>query len=202
MNQQNIGKYNRLFIAIDPTREVKANIMHAIIKLQHEIGKNIITNWTKDTNLHITLKYLGETPYEKISSLYHAVKEIAKTKQVFTIEAHGLGAFPSLEHARTIFIGINDLNHELALLAQEIAMATYKLGFMAETRPFQPHITIAKIKNHGNVASMKQILTTAFNRSFGKIKVAALTLYESKTLPTGSIYEALLRVPLGDKNAY
>ena len=136
----------RTFLAID-----LPSSLHSTIGQKQEILKRELAgiSWVKSENLHITLKFLGDTPETKIDELQQVVTQAVKGIPSFVITLRGFGAFPDKRAPRTLWTGIEGDTEILVSLANQIESAVAPLGFPPESKPFRPHLTLARIKrNH------------------------------------------------------
>lgn len=176
----------RIFFAIALPDEVK----QAIIQLTSVLKKQLMPlhlSWIKDNNLHITLRFLGETPQQKIPQLVDAVKTALQNIKPFNIELTAIRPFPtSRPH---LLIRTATLSKELATLFYAIDETCQQQGFSPDRRPFVPHITLARSENQLKITPVQ--LSKIENNSFA---VTAVNLFESKTMPTGSVYTSLAEI--------
>jgi 2'-5' RNA ligase len=100
--------------------------------------------WVRVEGLHLTLRFLGQTPMERVAGLERALIEVARTIEPFTVTISGAGAFPDPRHPRTLWLGIQVGAERLAALAAEVGAVATVDGERLETRPFAPHLTIAR----------------------------------------------------------
>ncbi|MFW9777718.1 MAG: RNA 2',3'-cyclic phosphodiesterase [Candidatus Heimdallarchaeota archaeon] len=148
----------------------------------------------KSNQLHITLKFIGETPDESISSIKSGLAKVEFTP--FSISLNGLGCFPNLNYIRVVWIGIQVGQPDLTNIANQVRAAIDSLGFPREKRPFSPHLTLARVKKLGS--SEKQTIHTLIQDnqdiSFGKQTIDAVILKKSTLTPKGPVYEDIITV--------
>ena len=107
----------RTFIAIP--------VPESVFKLQSNL-KNTISEktgkvrWVKRDQLHITLKFVGDTPEESIDDVRSAIKIIADNTKPFEIFIQGTGCFPKIERPRVMWIGLNGALGQLNQLVKNI----------------------------------------------------------------------------------
>jgi 2'-5' RNA ligase len=128
-------------------------------------------------NLHLTLKFIGES-YD-LQGITKALSEVRGAPAEVGLK--GLGTFP-----RVLWIGVQA---DLASLAARIDQALEPLGITRETRPFSPHLTIARMKD-GRMPKFNE------QPDFGSFRISEFVLYESKLGSSGPTYTALERFPL------
>lgn len=187
------GGNMRLFIAID--------IDDKEIKYKTSIIQNMLVNsgvrGTHPTvdQLHITLKFLGETPDFKIKLINDVLGKI-KVDEKIVLNINGVGAFPSLKKPRIIFLDVK-ANDVLYVLQSQIERGMVKLGFKKEDRPFKPHITIFRIKKPWSWKSYleKELVSVHIDKT---LYINEFKLKESLLTPSGPIYKDLNVYKLGD----
>jgi 2'-5' RNA ligase len=179
----------RLFISIDLPDELKEKIV-AII---NEIKKlNVIDgNFTKPAQLHLTLKFLGETSREKVDKIKTTLEEIAARTSKFNIILQGLGHF---DH-KILWAGGPD-NNDLKNLAYIIDSELSKLGFEKETREFAIHLTLARVRYWKDKTKFSELLEKYSSEVFGKFTVRELKLMKSTLTSTGPVYEEVAEFSL------
>jgi 2'-5' RNA ligase len=146
--------------------------------------------WVPPANYHVTLKYLGWARNEAIVAIGDALARAVAGTRRFDVQVARLGAFASLERATVLWAGIAD-PAPLAALAGKVDTAMTALGFAAETRPYAPHLTLARLKAP---AALREVVLPLAEQMFGGGGVTEVILYESETKPTGSVYRELRRI--------
>lgn len=198
----------RTFIALDIAPDIKSIIRKAIKPLQTAWPG---IRWTDDSQLHITLKFLGDVPVNEIHQVIEAAQQAVRNREAFDLVLEGLGAFPNLDHPRTVWIGISEGLEDLQELSDRIETELMPLGFHRENRPFTPHITIGRIKqskpNRNERQAKKSVIDTPISladdfftkesdRFFGSCPVDEIVVYASELFPDGPQYEVLGTGPL------
>jgi len=175
----------RLFVAIEISPEVRAALA-ALLKELRAIAPR--AKWVRPENLHITLKFLGETDSSKLAAIRNALSTI-RSSQAATFRFRGLGCFPNAKRARVLWVGM-EASPNLPPLAAEIDQAMHKLGFPLEDRPFTPHLTLARFQPPGlppELAATQESVP----REFGSLTAGEFHLIESKLKPAGAEYTSL-----------
>lgn len=95
-------------------------------------------------NLHITLKFLGETGEDFARRAETALTAALAGVPGFAVSLAGLGVFPPVGAPRVLWIGIQEGERALAELAARIEDALAKAGFSREKRRYEPHVTLAR----------------------------------------------------------
>jgi RNA 2',3'-cyclic 3'-phosphodiesterase len=146
--------------------------------------------WVAPINYHVTLAFLGWTGTEAIGPVCDALEAAAAGESRFTFRAARLGGFPSLDRASVLWAGIED-GGTLGRLAQSIGEVMAGLGFARETRPYHPHVTIARLPSS---RAIREVVLPMAEQMFGDTKVDGVTLFESETKSTGSVYRELEKI--------
>jgi len=145
-------------------------------------------NWSPVENLHITGKFIGEWPEERLRELEGAL-ETLNPPGSFEVTIARFGYFPNPHNPRTLFAGVQ-AGPALAGLATRIDEALVPLGVARESRPYSPHLTLARIKQE-NIRELREHIANMTNFDFGTFQVSEFHLYLSTTGPKGSVYTPL-----------
>ncbi|HEY4088515.1 MAG TPA: RNA 2',3'-cyclic phosphodiesterase [Bryobacteraceae bacterium] len=167
----------RLFIGISLPDEVSERLAGVIGELQREVR----ANWSPVANLHITLKFIGSWPDERLDELKNEL-QVMRRGPVFPVKITQPGYFPNPHRPHSLFAGVQ-AGPGLAALAGA-------LGIEKE-RGYHPHVTLARIKDQSQVQTLRGRVADVTNPEFGEFEVRAFHLYESRTGPRGSVYTKL-----------
>jgi 2'-5' RNA ligase len=184
------GKINlrlmRLFTAIDLPREI-VDRLDALISELRPLAR---IRWSPASNLHITVKFIGRWPDERVEELKSALAGLPGRAPV-PIRISGLGYFPNLKSPRVFWAGV-DASPDLARLAAETDVALEKLGVEPEKRRYSPHLTLARI---AEPAQARRLPRDSDARDFGAFTADRFYLYLSEPHPSGSVYTKLSEFP-------
>ena len=180
----------RLFTGIDLSPEVR----NAIDKLLAKLRPQARIRWSPVENLHITTKFIGAWPEEKLPSLKEALAEVP-VPPPFEIGIGGLGWFPNPHSPRVFWAGI-DAPAALADLAAATEERLSDLGIAREDRKFSPHLTLARIKEPQQLGSLRRAIAGLDSSDFGRFRADRFFLYLSEPSPAGSRYRKLAEFPL------
>jgi len=183
----------RTFIAVSLPPSVQTGIGKLIRSLQSH-GDGV--SWVETRNLHITLKFLGDTPLNDLPQLIHAVTQSIQQTDSFDLTLHGIGVFPNWESPKTIWIGCREGSEELRQLAEKIGKGLIPLGFPMEARKFSPHLTIGRIKKVAVESSLMSMLAEQKDCSFGSRCVDEVQIISSELTRKGPLYDELAAIPL------
>ena len=182
----------RLFVGIAIADSVVRELKSATARLRSSDGSASDTlRWTAPDSWHITLQFLGNATPAQLTCL---------TAQLATVHSMPvpveLGAFGCFDRAG-IFIADVMATPALTALSQRVVAATARCGFVAEARPFHPHITLARAKGQGRGAGIRRLADEMRNRPpFSHFTAREFLLYESHLSARGPRYEVLNRFPL------
>jgi 2'-5' RNA ligase len=183
----------RAFLAVDPPQE----IFNGIIKIQERLRKAIQGDirWVRPEGIHLTLKFFGYVYESDIANISHVVKNNVANMKALMLNVTNLGAFPSVNRPRVLWLGIDGDTDALINLQTEIDAGFQDYGFKKEDRPFRPHLTLARIKEPKGLVGLAETVTKNEDYIAGSFTVSGLTLFKSDLKPTGAIYTKLAHFP-------
>ena len=180
----------RLFTGLDLAPDVVANLE----RLLEQLKPTAPLKWSPPRNLHITTKFIGEWPGERLEELKTALGNLpAPPPMAIAIEK--LGFFPNPHAARIFWAGVK-AGDGLAALARATDDATAALGVAKEARPYSPHLTLARIANPGRLPGLLNAVAALPSLEFGAFTADRFYLYQSQPSPAGSVYTKLAEFPL------
>lgn len=183
----------RIFIAV----ELDANLHQAIVDTQRRLdAAGAKVRWIKPGNLHLTLRFLGEISPVKVARAKLAAREAAAGVGPFTISLRTLGAFPSLQRPKVIWIGVDEGGEQLETLARRLDSALARQRFPRESHEFRPHLTLARVKDARHWGDLVRALGQFKDVAIGSQRVEALTVMESRLMPEGPVYTRVEEVRL------
>jgi 2'-5' RNA ligase len=180
----------RLFVALDLAEDVRGALRELISKLQ---PKSQGARWVPPENLHVTLKFIGHVDEEKLRPIQGALATVHSSEPV-NLHFRGMGFFPNEFKPRAVWCGIA-ASPNLAALAADIDQALAPLGVAADTRPFTPHLTLARFKSDEGVREVVGAANEMKSYEFGAASQTNFHLYESLLKPTGAQYNRLASFP-------
>jgi RNA 2',3'-cyclic 3'-phosphodiesterase len=180
----------RAFLAFDIENTTILERLNAAQQLLVQTGADL--KQVQAQNIHITIRFLGEISPSMVNKVFKAMQEV--NFKPFTIKFCGLGVFPSLSYPRVVWIGITDGAQELKSIFDQIEPQMRNLGFAADSQPFSPHLTIARVKSSRNKAQLVELVAKRENYDFGAIKAECFKLKRSHLSPRGPTYSTLKEV--------
>jgi 2'-5' RNA ligase len=181
----------RAFIAIELPQDIKEHLGRIQTKLKTAQAD---VKWTSPSNIHLTLKFLGEIDERQKDAALRAMRTIAALNKPFTIALGLAGGFPGINSPRVIWIGLELGDQRVKALADGLEKELTASGFPPETRKFSPHITLGRTRSGKNRRQLSEVLE-ALNSKPAKNAIAVgvkeIALFKSTLTPRGSIYEKL-----------
>jgi 2'-5' RNA ligase len=179
----------RIFIALDIPADVRAHLTSYM-----ERARALATDarWARIEGLHVTLKFVGHVDDAVVERIKAALASIKAAP--FEVKFAGVGFFPNPNAARVFWAGVDGGDH-LARLASSIDAALEKLGFQRETKPYHPHLTLARTSSRP-LRGLKPLLDEP-PPQFGTMTAREFFLYQSQPQKGGSKYTKLERFVLG-----
>ena len=177
----------RIFAAIkiNPEDELTTAFFHIKSGLRNEKIK-----WVELNNLHITLKFFGETDERRIPEICENLEIVSRSNTFFSFDLKNIGVFGSSYKPRVIWLGIEN-NEPLVSLGKQILNKMDGLGFKIDRQNFVPHLTLGRIKFIENKILFNKTIGEFRNRLFQEVHVNSFHLFESILKPSGPEYKIL-----------
>jgi 2'-5' RNA ligase len=182
----------RSFIAIELPRELKLELG----RLEDELasGSRAPVKWVDPANMHITLKFLGDISPGMTGRITSVIEEAAREIQPFHLEAGGLGVFPNPRRVQVVWVGLDGETDRLNRLQKGIESGLVPLGFRAESRPFTPHLTLARVRERAmpdERQALGQLIESTGFTAECKFQVDYVHLMRSQLTREGPIYSRI-----------
>ena len=179
----------RTFIAIELPPDVRARVAQHIVRLRRELP-DVRANWSRENNLHLTLKFLGNVPVVDIPRVSYAIASATQSVPSFELTFSDCGMFPP--HGRPSVLWLGTQASGLQMLHAAIENELAEAGFAREMRPFHPHLTIARLRQSQGAHQLAQL-----HQSLGftaiAIAVSEVVVFRSELLKQGSRHTAISR---------
>jgi 2'-5' RNA ligase len=173
-------------VALALPAAVRDELARAIEALRSAVPN---AKWVPPENLHLTLAFLGSVEADRIDELAAAIASAIEDNAQISTSVGELGAFPSVRRARVVWAGLDDLTGGLRGLAGKVAGVLEPLGFPRESRAFQPHVTLARLRAPGAIElGAVQVEPLTFS-------VERVSLFESRLGRPAPVYEELATFP-------
>lgn len=184
----------RLFLALELAPALLGALESAIAPLRAEAPE---IAWVPPQKRHLTLKFLGEVPDDRVASVVALAGAVANGHRPFAMRLGGIGAFPNFRRARVVWIGV-EAEPRLELLHHDLEVAGETRGFEIEGRAFRPHITLARVRVPLAADHMRRVARAARRIDFSaEQEIARITLFESAVVQAGASYRRLHAATLG-----
>jgi len=174
----------RTFIAIEIPANLRAAVIDYIKRLRNRVP-DVSASWSREDNLHLTLRFLGDVPVARMGDVSTAASAAARASGPFELILAGSGVFPPRGKPSVLWIGIEDPHGALQTVQQRLEEECAARGFTRDARAFHPHLTLARIrKPHG----AKDLATAHVTADFAVQTFTAkeLVVFRSELLPQGS----------------
>ncbi len=183
----------RLFIAIQI--EPDPELIKLVETLKSKLRHDRIT-WINTNNLHLTLKFIGETNEEFVEAITIAMQKAASTINPFEIRFDKLGLFGSSYDPRVIWIGSIQLNEAVNRLGENVLNELNSIGFKRDRQNFVSHLTIGRIKELSDKSYFQDVIKSQPQIIFQTSLVKKIILFESILRREGPIYKEISVVEL------
>ncbi len=184
---------NRLFCAlkVPPTGAVR----EVLAVFQETLADGRI-NWVHPENLHITLKFFGDTPDLDKPGIIDALRKAATAATPFSFRLRGCGTFGNPRMPRVLWLGI-DNGTGLKSVYHKVNKALEPLGHQPDKKLFVPHLTIGRIKHLRSTEALRGLLEEYRDSVFGDAHIGEIFLFESILRPAGPEYRVVETFKIG-----
>ncbi len=183
-----MNQFIRCFVAI----EIPEPIQNQLARIQGTLRKQIQkASWVKPGNIHLTLKFLGDVDPVDLESIGEAIEGATSRHRSFSLCIGGVGAFPNLARPRVMWAGVKVGGERVSALAQDINLALNHCGFPLDTKKFNPHLTIARLKGRIDLRPYTDQYRQYDRIDGAETTVNAISLIQSQLHPQGAIYSTL-----------
>ncbi|HSC45211.1 MAG TPA: RNA 2',3'-cyclic phosphodiesterase [Candidatus Acidoferrum sp.] len=184
----------RLFVALSLSSEARDNLASLLGEFQRAQPE---IRWNTPDKLHVTLKFIGHVTADKLPAIQNALAGIVAPPS-FHLNFRGIGFFPTERRPVVIWAGIA-APPALALLSDQTDAALSPCGIQRNVHPFQPHLTLARLKDTPLNDASRALVRCRQDDSFGTLYVNQFDLIESKLKSSGAEYTTLRSFPLADQ---
>jgi 2'-5' RNA ligase len=172
----------RLFTAID----LSDDVLRRLDRLLNALRPEAFIKWSPLDNLHVTLKFIGEWPAERVVEIEGELSKLLP-RAPFDVEVRDLGWFPNERSPRVLWAGVHG-GPVLERLARETEELLASVGVRREDRAFAPHLTLARIKNTVPLDSLRSKVNDLQPAVMGSFAVSRFCLYRSDPGSQASVY--------------
>lgn len=183
----------RTFAAV----EVPDDLLKVLERVQAQLSaRGVRARWVRPENLHLTLKFLGATPRERMEAVAAALEAAASAHGAFALTATGIGVFPNPRRPRVIWAGLSGATDALARLQEEIDRRLEAVGFPREARRFHGHLTLGRFAEGATGRGIDAAIAAHAAERFGSFEVREVVLFQSELQAKGAVYTGLARASL------
>lgn len=182
----------RVFLALELGEDLRAGV-EALLR---ELGPRLRqARWVPPENVHLTLRFLGETSEEVVRGLVERLRPALDGVPPFAVTFAGLGVFPDPRRPRVLWVGVPSPPPALFEAQSAIERAVREAGLSPERRPFEPHLTVARFRRpERRVGAVLDAFPT--DRVLGTLDVSEVTCFESELGREKASYRPLAKLPL------
>ena len=177
----------RLFIALPLETSVKDALGGIISDLKSHGGP---VKWVKPDNIHLTLRFLGETDENLVSKIKTEIDAVAAAHTQVTTSISKLGGFPNLGRPRVIWVGIEHNLELLSKMARQMELKARELRFEKEKRAFKAHLTLGRVRQPRGLERLTEAMQ-AYVLEEIPVQFDRIVLFKSTLTPQGPIYDRL-----------
>jgi 2'-5' RNA ligase len=187
----------RLFVAINPPAPVRARVWSDTGALRDALGGAVA--WTRWESLHLTVRFLGEHPEERVVPLRLELERAMEREPAgIHLRLVGAGAFPAPGRARVLWVGV-EANPAVNRLYQSVERACAVAGFGSETRPAVPHVTVGRVRRTARLDGAAASAALAAVRLACEFELRTVDLMQSELTSAGARHTVLAAIPLGER---
>ena len=182
----------RLFVAVPLPESVLEQLADVRYRLQGKVPPGTV-RWVSSDGIHLTLKFLGDTPRDKIPTVKEALSVVGRNALPCTLVAQELGCFPNLRRPRVLWVGVTEPTGRLELLQKAIEEAMTSLGYKPERHSFTPHLTLGRVRRASG-RDQRQIADAVRDTTVGELaefSADGFELIRSDLKPGGAEYTTL-----------
>ena len=192
----------RAFIAIELPDHVLEQIGRLLTRVRQDVPAGLV-RWVRPEGIHLTLHFLGDVNQGQLPEIEAALCSACAPHAPFELQIGELGCFPNPRRPRVVWVGVQESGDRLSRLQRDVERAIVPLGYPADRRGFQPHLTLGRSKaaSHPNKqeAAGLEALGAYVERAkvqVGRMQVEAVRLMRSELLPGGAVYSEIAACPL------
>lgn len=185
----------RLFFAIEMSESVIATTERVLETLSNELPANHV-RLVKPSNLHMTLKFLGEVDEHDIQPIIEAGRKVFSSFCPLRLAVADMGLFPNHDNPTVLWFGVKGETELLRNMEVSLSKELEKLGFPPSQRPFEAHLTIGRVRNDIIRGQLVRLIRKYKDYMLGDSQVEAVTLFESVLARGGAMHRIVERFPL------
>ncbi|MFO8081532.1 MAG: RNA 2',3'-cyclic phosphodiesterase [Armatimonadota bacterium] len=189
----------RLFFGIPLDEALRDGACDLQDALERACPRGPRVKWVERPNLHLTLKFVGDTPAEKLDEIIEIAEEAAAECSPCRVNLRGVGCFPPRGAPRVIWLGLREECPELTELAYALGSRLVKAGLAdAERHPFTAHFTLGRVKERSGGRNLREAIEELCEASVGEMEIDRFSLLSSDLTPQGPVYTKRAEFRLGN----
>ncbi len=187
----------RTFVALD----LDPRLVEAVVRCQRQLESCLpaqSVRWSKRDQLHLTLAFLGDVPATSVEDLMNNLEAQCAGLKAPSLTLQHLGAFPSPEHPRVIWMGLAGDLANLEELHGKVVSACAAHSAHREERDFHPHLSLGRVTGSAGAvgAAFANVLSASPSEPLGSWRPKEVVLYQSELASQGARYTRLATWPL------
>ncbi len=187
----------RTFIALEMNEHLQSHLAGVIRQVAQALPR---LHWVNPAGIHLTLAFLGELDAASLEQARQATVAAAQQVKPFSYHLTRIGIFGSPRQPRVVWMGIEEKSASLSRLHRILNQELAQRDFVTESRPFSPHLTLARVKNAlspEELERLQSILTEKHFISSNEYPVNSINVMKSELSRSGAEYTCLQAYPLG-----
>jgi 2'-5' RNA ligase len=188
----------RAFVAVPLPGSLLDELANVQRRLKGRVPDRSV-RWVRPEGIHLTLKFLGDTPVDKLEQIKQALTAVARNAPSCGFTVGGLGCFPNPRRPRVVWVGVQEPSGRLAAVQDAVEEVLAPLGYEPEGRGFKPHLTLGRIgrkTSRGDAALVGEVVAGTDIGQLAEVAVEEFDLIRSVLKPTGAEYTTLAEFPL------
>ncbi len=184
-----IQTHKRLFVAIKvvPSSE----FLQTIDFIKNNTQRDLI-NWIREDHYHITLKFLGKTPINKIDTIKDSIQKTISNFSSFILKIENTGIFGSKYKPNVLWFGMD--NHQvLKSIKNQLDENIQSIKFKTDKQNFIPHLSLARLKKIEDLVFFQKVIEKVSHKKIQSLEVKEILLIESVLKSKGAEYHLLER---------
>lgn len=180
----------RCFVNVGIGKEQRKRISELVEELK-KIPADV--KYVDAENLHITPRFFGDIKEDELPDIEKGLEKAANETSSFELKLLGTGVFPNQNYVKVLWIGAEKCP-ELQKL-KKLVDGYIPVG-EKDSRPFEPHVTIGRVRSRKNLDLILKKLDEYKDFDFGSEKITEINVKKSTLTPEGPVYENLARFEL------
>jgi len=177
----------RLFLAIQIREFIRADLQRLQEELKPLLPRESV-RWAKPEQFHLTLKFLGNVPADKVAALSEAARAVCVEASPLSLRAEGVGFFPNDVSPRVFWVEIKSTDNRLHTFQKRLEVEVQRFAEKEESKNFAAHVTLARFEKWPRGSVEKFMMSVPKDRRFGEWTAQQVELVESKLGQAGSLH--------------